>query len=139
MRAYPDVGVGFLRWVVHCAHVGHGVLCYGVEVGLWEVEGEREDAEEAAGEGEHRGVVGVEGGAEERCGGVRGPLVAGGGHEGEGWEVLLGIGGVFAHEEAFFEVCGVLGVSRVDGIEERETYRLACWDRACLRERLRNP
>lgn len=65
--ADADVRVGELGRVVHGADVGHGVGGDGVEVGFGEGEGEREDGEEAAREGEHGGVVGVEGGAEEGC------------------------------------------------------------------------
>lgn len=106
--AYADVVGGGLGWVVDCAGVGHGVGGYGVEVGFWEAEGEGEDVEEPFGESGHGGVVAVEGGAEEERLGVGGPLVerVRGGRKGE---VLFRVGGVFAHEEAFFEVwVGVL-------------------------------
>lgn len=79
-------------------------------MGFGEVQGEGEDAEEASGEGEHGVVVGVDCGAEEGCGGVGGPLVPGGGGRGGDGAVLLGVRGVFAHEEAFFEVASGGGV-----------------------------
>lgn len=106
--AYADVGGALLRGVVHGADVCQGVRGDVVKVRLREVEGEGEDAEEAFAEGEHGAVVAVEGWAPEEGRRVRGPLVAWGlgrgrrrrGDEGE----LLGVGEVFAHEEAFFEI-----------------------------------
>jgi len=102
--ADSHVSVDFLGRVVHGADIGHWMRGYGVEVVFGEVESEGEDVQHALAEGVHGVVVAVDGGAPEQRGGVRGPLVAGFGGEGCDGAVLLGIGGVFAHEEAFFEV-----------------------------------
>jgi hypothetical protein len=104
MCADTHIAFDLLRRVVHGADVRHRVRSDAVEVIFWKVEREREDVKHVFAKLVHCVVVAVYRRAPKEGIRVRGPLIPWLGGGGGNGSVLLWVGGVFAHEEPFFEV-----------------------------------